>query len=115
MKVLGGGTLIDNAYEAIAFVKQISSIDVIMLGVANEAELLVDIDIFNNKKPEQIFKKNKRIIIVKILCIGCAQCLKKCPNGAISMVDKKPDVATDKCMLCGYCVSVCPQFCIRIV
>lgn len=45
--------------------------------------------------------------ILKEKCVGCALCVKVCPFGAISMVDKKAVVKEDLCTLCGACVEAC--------
>jgi electron transport complex protein RnfB len=49
------------------------------------------------------------------LCKGCQVCLKRCPFGAIVMVDvpgsdkQKANVLEDKCLGCGVCVLGCRQ------
>jgi electron transfer flavoprotein alpha subunit len=40
-------------------------------------------------------------------CVGCTLCVKACPFGALSMVDKKAVLKEDLCTLCGACVDVC--------
>jgi len=45
--------------------------------------------------------------ILKEKCVGCTLCVKACPFGALSMVDKKAVVQEDLCTLCGACVDVC--------
>jgi Na+-translocating ferredoxin:NAD+ oxidoreductase RNF subunit RnfB len=42
-------------------------------------------------------------------CIGCGMCSKKCPNGAITMVNNLPVFDYSKCNGCKTCVSVCPK------
>ena len=46
-------------------------------------------------------------------CTLCGVCVKKCPNGAISMTEKIiVDVLV--CVGCGVCANTCPKKCIKI-
>ena len=40
-------------------------------------------------------------------CVGCAECLKVCPEGAISIADKKASIERNRCVGCGECLTVC--------
>lgn len=42
-------------------------------------------------------------------CIGCAECSKVCPVGAIAMHEKKAFISKDVCIGCGECLTVCPK------
>jgi len=44
------------------------------------------------------------------LCRGCKKCLVAggCPSGAVSFVDGKAVIDTDRCTKCGVCVGKCP-------
>jgi electron transfer flavoprotein alpha subunit len=46
-----------------------------------------------------------KVILEK--CTGCMLCIKACPFGAISMVEKKAIIDLHKCNLCGACVPAC--------
>lgn len=40
-------------------------------------------------------------------CTACGDCVSACPNGAITLVDRKVRVDRDRCELTGACVEVC--------
>lgn len=42
-------------------------------------------------------------------CLGCTNCLKTCPTGAIRVYDGKATIDYDKCIYCGNCVRSCPS------
>lgn len=46
-------------------------------------------------------------------CIGCKACEQDCPGRVIKVVDGKAQ-ASKKCILCGHCVAICPQYAVSI-
>jgi len=46
-----------------------------------------------------------KIIVEK--CTGCSLCLKVCPFGAITLINKKAVIDLEKCNLCGGCKDTC--------
>ena len=47
--------------------------------------------------------------VCKVGCIGCSLCAKKCPHGAITMVNNLPVFDYSKCTGGKTCVAVCPR------
>lgn len=47
------------------------------------------------------------IKIITEKCTGCTLCVKSCPFGAITVVNKKVVIDLHKCNLCGACVPAC--------
>jgi len=47
-------------------------------------------------------------------CIGCGECMKWCPSGAIKVINKKAVIDPKICIGCGECISACPQRCVKI-
>ena len=48
-------------------------------------------------------------------CKDCHLCLRNCPVKAIKFVNHKPQIVSDMCILCGHCVTKCPQNAKRVV
>lgn len=57
--------------------------------------------------PESISPKQQQLFTAS-KCIGCGECVKVCPKGAIALTEE--GIITDpvKCNLCGRCAEVCP-------
>ena len=117
MKALAGGSLLSEFLQAMEFIRSIPQIASVSLGVTTEAELLMDLKVFNGEKLNEqelaTLKKNKQLVFM-FFCKGCGACAAGCVNGAIRLVEGRPQVDTDKCVLCGYCTPRCPEFAIRL-
>jgi len=56
--------------------------------------------------PESM-KMQRQIVFFENKCIGCGECFKRCPNGAIEATPEGRKYYRDKCKLCGICVEYC--------
>ena len=59
--------------------------------------------------------RKKRVLHIDDWCEGCGQCIKKCSQEALKIVDGHPAVNRARCVTCGYCAAVCPLFCIKVI
>lgn len=119
MKALAGGTLIDQLFEAVSFVRNLKGMDSVAVGMIKEEELKLNLKIFNdeivNSEMLPALKNTKKIFVWDFLCKKCGICIKACPNGALEMGDNMVVVNHDNCILCGYCYPACPEFAIRMI
>jgi len=56
--------------------------------------------------PESM-KMERQIVFFESKCIGCGECFKRCPNGAIEATPQGRKYHRDRCTLCGTCVEYC--------
>lgn len=120
MKALGGGTLIDRYSDAISFARNIPGIASIALGMVTLDEVDVNLKYFEGKDLSTLnisagTGKKKQFIAVQSLCNNCGKCRLICPNEAISKADGHSFIDPSKCLTCGYCVSACSMFAIRMI
>lgn len=48
-------------------------------------------------------------------CVGCTNCIKRCPTEAIRVRGGKAVIATERCIDCGECIKICPHHAKRAV
>lgn len=118
MKPLGGGNLLSSYDECMRFVLDIPFIDSIAIGMQSVEEVIMNVSVFNGAQiPENVLKalkEKKRRLHIDGWCEGCGKCIERCGQQALELREGKAVVDMDKCVLCGYCGSVCPQFAIKI-
>ena len=119
MKPLGGGHLIKNVEEAFNFVRNLSFLHSIAVGIQSKEEVDADISLISTGSiPSDIkskIDKKERILHIADWCVGCSKCVEKCNHGGIIVINGKADAVKDKCIFCGYCAKVCPEFCIKVI
>jgi ferredoxin len=91
----------------------------VAIGMQRTEEVDANISYFENRKvPEDTAKgleKYKRDLIIQSWCQACGNCIKRCNQGALEIVEGKAVVNKEKCVLCGYCGSVCRELAIKII
>ncbi len=118
MKPLGGGHLIDSVEDAFNFVRDLPYIHSIAIGMQSQDEIDADVSLMENGYIKEELKKNLKMVnrrlIVHDYCQGCGNCVERCQQGGITLMDGHA-TPNDKCILCGYCATVCPEFCIKVI
>ncbi|HBM81935.1 MAG TPA: aldo/keto reductase [Clostridiaceae bacterium] len=119
MKPIGGGNLIGEVEKSLKYVIDNQDIDSIAVGMQSENEVIANSMVFEGKEVPSDIKKTlrntKRRLLIDWWCEGCGKCVERCSMGALKIVNGKSCVNPDLCRLCGYCSTVCPQFCIKII
>lgn len=118
MKVLGGGTLIDDYERSMEYAMNLSNNYSIAIGMISKEEVTYNLKYFNGERNLGYItdiRDKKFVRVLQNMCVGCGTCVETCHSDAISIDDTgKADIDRSKCIQCGYCVAACPQFCIRI-
>ena len=118
MKALAGGYLINNAPEAFAFINGLDCVDAVAVGMQSLAEVKMNLALLAGLPPppelESLISREERRLHVAGWCQGCGRCMTKCSFNALSLVNGRIRVDHSKCVRCGYCARVCPEFCLKI-
>ncbi|NLB89621.1 MAG: 4Fe-4S binding protein [Clostridiales bacterium] len=119
MKALGGGHLLQEVDQAIAYVRGLPFMDTVALGMQSQAEIDVNVALFSDKEPPQKAleeaKKAPRKLLIHDWCLGCGNCVQRCGQKALTIKNGRAVVDYTRCVRCGYCVTACPEFCIKVV
>ena len=119
MKPLGGGHLIADAKAAFDFVLDTPCVDAVAVGMQSEDEVDANIAYFESRSfpadAEAALAKKKRRLIIEDYCLGCGACSRRCRQGALKTEDGVTVCDHERCVLCGYCVPVCPVFAIKVI
>ncbi len=118
MKPLGGGNLLGRYDECMRFVLDIPYVHSIAVGMQSIEEVIMNVCVFNGQDvPGDIKEKLRRFprkLHIDFWCEGCGRCVERCKQNALEIVEGKAVIRTEKCVVCGYCGSVCPVFAIKI-
>ena len=104
MKPLGGGNLLKSYDECMDFVLGLPYVHSIAIGMQSAEEVEMNVLKFEGREiPESLRNaaaSGMKRLQIDFCCAGCGKCVKRCNP--------------EKCVLCGYCSSACPEFAIKI-
>lgn len=123
MKPLGGGHLLSDFQKSFDYVLNLKDVDSIAVGMQSVEEVEVNAGIFSKKRiSDETIKKiqaQPRTLQIADWCQGCGLCVKRCNMNALSLQGEpgKEQAVVDpkRCVFCGYCGKVCPDFCIKVI
>ncbi|NLW07905.1 MAG: aldo/keto reductase [Clostridia bacterium] len=119
MKALGGGHLATKARQSLQFALATPGVAAVAVGMQSLAEVETNVAWFSGREPSpellaQVEGKKRRLHIGDD-CQGCGNCLDRCSQGALQLVDGRVRVNEELCILCGYCAGVCQDFCLKVI
>lgn len=119
MKPLGGGHLIPEAEQALKWVLDLEFVDAVACGMQSEEEVEVNVAVAEGRGPKAEWRarlrERPRRVYVENWCEGCGLCVERCRYGALELRGGRAVARPEKCILCGYCAGVCPEFCIKVI
>ena len=119
MKPLGGGHLLRDPRQAFDYLRGLPFIDSICCGMQSEDEIDVNLALASGQEPDAAaaarIRREPRKLMIHDWCQGCGQCVARCGQGALHIEDGRCVCDQSKCVRCGYCAPVCPDFCIKVI
>lgn len=120
MKILGGGHLEAEAVRSFQFINDLHEIiDTVAIGMQSVSEIKLNIALISSQSPPVGLAGEvagiKRSLQIASWCQGCGRCVEECSFGALRLENGTILVEQAKCLRCGYCVRVCPEFCLKVV
>jgi len=119
MKALGGGHLIGGRRRAFEYALGLPGVDAVAVGMQSEAEIDFNIAMFEGREPDEACSQKtrdaQRTLLVQAWCVGCGRCAERCGQRAICVREGKAVVDAERCVRCGYCAAVCPEFCLKVI
>jgi predicted aldo/keto reductase-like oxidoreductase len=119
MKPLGGGNLLNRVEDSFDYILKLDSLDAIAVGMQSLEEVAYNLARFENQPIDTLIKEKlknqKRALHIAEWCTGCNACVLRCHQNALRINAGKAVVDHNKCVLCGYCSTVCKDFCIKVV
>jgi len=116
MKPLGGGHLISSNARALKYLLDAPWADAIAIGMQSEKEIDANVAMAQGDSSLlEPLSHRERTLVVQDYCEGCGECVKFCRAGALHLEDGHAAVDQKKCVLCGYCARVCPQFAVKVI
>lgn len=119
MKPLGGGNLHKNATQCLRYILAQPYIHSIAIGMQSIAEVDANIDFlqtleFDEAAQKKLSEANRKLHIDD-WCEACGNCVERCGQKAMSLSGGIAVCDHSKCILCGYCSTVCPAWAIKVV
>ena len=119
MKALGGGNLFRKAEDCLNYALSLPYLHSVAVGMQSVEEVDANIDFFEGRgfspTAREALAHKKRALHIDDWCECCGGCLPRCGQGALSLKDGMAVCDHQKCILCGYCSTVCPAWAIKIV
>ena len=119
MKPLGGGNLFSQAEECLRYILGLPWLDCVAIGMQSPEEVDANVTYwetgaFESGQIKALTGKTRRLHIDG-WCEGCGLCRDRCGQHALSIQGGKAVCRHEKCILCGYCSTICPAWAIKVV